>query len=149
MTNKMKFSDRIKLIVPDKNGCLIWHLSKYKRGYGIVMLNGRPTSTHRASYALRYGEIPSKMLIHHICENPSCLNTQHLKMVSAKEHRKISPNRYGSKKYCKNGHKFTKRNTIFTIAKRKSTPYTYRRCRECHRKEAEIRNEIIRKLKQL
>ena len=66
----MKFSDRIKLIVTDKNGCLIWPLSKYKRGYGIVMLNGRPTSTHRSSYALRYGEIPSKMLIHHICENP-------------------------------------------------------------------------------
>ena len=60
------------------NDCIEWKGSKNKEGYGSIMINHKLTKTHRLSYQLQIGEIPSGLLICHSCDNPSCINIQHL-----------------------------------------------------------------------
>lgn len=64
----------------DSNSCWNWKAKKDKDGYGRMKINGKDVRTHRFSYNLHYGNIPpDKPLITHICNNPSCVNPNHLK----------------------------------------------------------------------
>jgi hypothetical protein len=47
-------------------------------GYGIVRRFGRALFAHRYAYELRVGPIPSGTLILHSCDNPPCVNPDHL-----------------------------------------------------------------------
>lgn len=42
------------------------------------MFQGRPQGAHRISYMLYVGEIPKDMWVLHKCDNPLCVNANHL-----------------------------------------------------------------------
>lgn len=73
---------------PDANGCLPW-LGRLQRGYGKFSLGSRPSRSflaHRFAYELTHGPIPSGLELHHRCENPSCVNADHLVAITRADH---------------------------------------------------------------
>lgn len=58
--------------------CWIWIKAKNPKGYGKVGVNGKNRLAHRVSYSQTFGPIPDKMLVLHKCDNPSCVNPDHL-----------------------------------------------------------------------
>lgn len=59
-------------------GCWIWHDIKTPGGYGVVSDKGRTEFAHRAAWRLTNGEIPSGLIVSHLCHCPSCVRPDHL-----------------------------------------------------------------------
>lgn len=87
----------------DDNGCWIWIASSRRRGYGIVSLNKKQWIASRLSYSLFKGEIPEGMFVCHHCDNPRCINPDHLFLGTAKDNGVDMANKGRSAKGEKNG----------------------------------------------
>jgi hypothetical protein len=75
-TMKEFFCKRIN--IKDIDSCWVWTGIKNQKGYGRIRRNKIWYSSHRVSWELYFGEIPDDMLVLHKCDNPSCVNPDHL-----------------------------------------------------------------------
>lgn len=78
--NTLSLAEKISTKVTQVGDCLIWQGQKDKRGYGFLRLDGRLQRAHRIAFELRHGPISEGMVILHSCDNPSCVNPDHLTM---------------------------------------------------------------------
>jgi hypothetical protein len=82
------------LCTPEPNtGCWLWIGSINKFGYGMVGYNRIQNYAHRLSYEVYKGSIPEGLLIRHSCDQPSCVNPDHLELGTDMDNNKDMVNR--------------------------------------------------------
>lgn len=65
--------------IPEPNsGCFLWEGCVNRCGYGVVRWLGEARLAHRVAYTLQHGDIPPGAAICHRCDNPGCVNHEHL-----------------------------------------------------------------------
>ncbi len=109
--------------VDKTEGCWLWTAGRFKSGgYGAFSsAPGKAARAHRVSYELLVGEIEPCVHLHHICEEPLCVNPKHLEVVTPRIHSKLHR---PPKTHCPHGHELAGDNLI--VRKDGS-----RSCREC------------------
>ncbi len=130
------------------NGCRIWgkHLNAGK--YGTLGYKGRDELAHRLMWWLFGGKplTPGLVLDHIGCDNPSCIEPNHLREVTIGENvlRGTAPAAVNARKSCcdKGLHEFTPENTIWEKGNR-------RRCKTCVLDRRELMKKERKKLEVL
>lgn len=70
---------RFWALVEKSAGCWLWKGGRVPAGYGIFGISFRVQSyAHRFSYELCIGPIPDGLFVLHSCDNPPCVNPEHL-----------------------------------------------------------------------
>lgn len=118
-----------RLYIPEPNtGCWLWIGAMSFGGRGAFRLSRprRQVLAHRFSYEEFIGPIPEGLTVDHQCNNPCCVNPDHLKAMTQLENGR----RYTqSITHCPKGHAYIPENTRIQMCE----GYKTRVCRECGR----------------
>ncbi len=68
--------------VVTQTGCWIWTGSHNGLGYGELRYHGKKYYAHRWFWEHKFGTIPAGLVIDHLCNEPACVNPDHLRVTT-------------------------------------------------------------------
>ncbi len=100
-------------------GCFIWARRRDRDGYGRLTFKSEEVAAHRVAWILAHGHIPRGLHVLHRCDNPPCVNPDHLflgthadnmaDMMAKGRYVQCKPNL--RKTHCPQGHAYDLANT--------------------------------------
>ena len=133
----MTVLDRImqRSVVDETTNCRVWNGAVCPSGHAVISFRGNAMKAHRALWIETFGELDSKTVVRHLCNNPRCTNLEHLAIGTQSENIQdmIDSGRHGmsNKTHCPRGHEYTASNTRV---------YRGRRwCRACDNERSRMR----------
>ena len=108
-----RFSARVQHAT---NGCWLWQGASVK-GRGQIYVNGKNMLATRFAYQQFKGEIPEGMYVCHTCDDPSCVNPNHLWLGTARDNwqdarRKRRALQGIKREVCPQGHEYSGRECL-------------------------------------
>jgi len=118
--------ERFWCAVEKTESCWLWRNALHSAGYGKLGIGGRggkQVYAHRFSYEMHFGAIEEGLIVRHKCDNPRCVNPDHLELGTQRDNvddmmgrgrnnpRRGKNHPKGALAHCKRGHEFTPENT--------------------------------------
>lgn len=125
--------------------CWNWTATK-SNGYGNFTYNGMDIRAHRFSVLLKQ-EIPPKMVLDHMCRNRSCVNPDHLRIVTNRQNSIENSNSVSAinlkKTHCKRGHMLAGENLVKSALKKFGVRYCIA-CSKIHKEKSSKKKKDAR-----
>lgn len=101
-----------KVVENEDTGCHEWKgATRGSSNYGAIKIGGKPHYAHRVAWELANGPIPEGKYVLHTCDNPNCVNPEHLEVGTQRKNMRDMHKRFRAafrvrhcKRYCSKGH---------------------------------------------
>ena len=136
--------------IPEPNsGCWLWLASVVPGGYGQMWNGDKNVRAPRLSYLLHKGDFDPSLIVMHKCDNPFCINPDHLTVGSYSDNMVDMVNKgrhvYAHRLTCKRGHPLVTEN--IRVSTNTKNGRHFRRCITCMQEDDRATNPRIQKPK--